>query len=686
MPFPREQHPAQFETIVHRVVDDHRLAVVTIHSGSPNRPATLGPEGLLELHKVVTDLHQRANNGELEAVAFIGADGWFVAGADLSVMGEISSRSDAFVLASRGHEVFTAVANLPVPTFALISGPVLGGGLELAIHCDYRVLRDGKAPVALPEVSLGIVPGWGGCWRLPRLIGVDAALEVIISNPLRNNRQLRPSDAYRRNIVDDVLPAEEFTQAAFTWVGQVLDGSVTVEERSVDLSNSAAWEQSVQQVREQVQATLGDAVYAPYRALDLIEQARHASQRDGYAAEDAALADLLVTDEFRSSLYAFSLVNSRKKPAHLATPKPPEITSVGVVGAGLMANQLALVLAQHLRIPVLMRDLDQERVDAGLAATRSSVSKLVQRGRLSEQDGDALNALITGTTELDDFADCDLVIEAVTEQLAVKKQVFAELEDVVSAQTILATNTSALSIADMSEDLKHPERVLGLHFFNPVASMPLVEVVQTAHTSEETVATGVQVVHDLGKTPVVVADAPGFVVNRLLLRFLAEVLAAAEGGVELQKVIDAVRPLGLPMDPFTLLDLVGPAVANHVLVTLHEELGARYELSPGLLKIVEDQGSFMRRGDDGSVELDPKSVSAFPARSDAESPDGVFEQVQAALGDEVNRMLLDNVVDSAADIDLCMILGAGWPLHLGGITPYLRRVGALREESEGFHL
>src|SRR5690625_1302347 len=555
MPFPPEQNPAHFETIIHRVVEDQRLAVVTIHSGSPKRPATLGPEGLLELHRTVTDLHDRARKGELEAVAFIGADGWFVAGADLSVMGEITTRSDAFILAARGHEVFAAIAELPVPTFALISGPVLGGGLELALHCDYRVIREGKTPLALPEVSLGIVPGWGGCWRLPRLIGVEAALEVIISNPLRNNRQLRPADARRLKIVDDVLPADEFTQSAFNWVAEVLDGNLNVDRADVDLDDANAWSEAVNLAREKVASSVGSAVSAPYRALDLIEGARTASQQEGYAAEDAALADLLIADEFQWSLYAFNLVNSRKKPAHSPSEEPREITSIGVVGAGLMASQLALVMAQHLRVPVVMRDLDQDRVDSGLSAVRSSVAKLVDRGRLSDDDAPGLNRLVTGTTELSDFADCDLVIEAVTEQLAVKQQVFAELEDVVGADTILATNTSALSIAEMSSGLEHPEQVIGLHFFNPVASMPLVEVVQTSHTDGGTVASGVQLVHGLRKTPVVVADAPGFVVNRLLLRFLAEVLSAAQQGVGLERIVDALEPLGLPMDPFTLIDL-----------------------------------------------------------------------------------------------------------------------------------
>ena len=348
-----------------------------------------------------------------------------------------------------------------------------------------------------------------------------------------------------------------------------------------------------------------------------------------------------------------------------------------------MAAQIAMLFAQRLGVPVVMRDLDQERVDKGLAAVRSSVERLTSTGRMSESAAARLLGSIHGTTDLTEFASCDLVIEAVTEILDLKKKVFAELETVISPTTILATNTSALSVSAMAADLQHPERVVGLHFFNPVAAMPLVEVVQAEQTSLEALATGFAVATKLRKTAVLVADRPGFVVNRLLVLLLGVIVDAVEKGTPVEVADRALRPLGLPMPPFELFDLVGPAVGLHVLTSLREELGDRFPRSPGLEKLVAEGTTVVLPAKAKGLPkpVDPAIQAVFdgareaPVDSTPLDEAGVLDSVLTALTVEVGHMLEEGVVATPQQIDLCMILGAGWGFHLGGITPYLDRTG-----------
>lgn len=358
------------------------------------------------------------------------------------------------------------------------------------------------------------------------------------------------------------------------------------------------------------------------------------------------------------------------------------MTRVGIVGAGLMAAQIALLLAQRLGVPVVMRDLDDERVQHGLAAVRTSVERLTSTGRLPHAQGARILAAVHGTTELADLAGCDLVVEAVTEVLALKQRVFAELETVVSPQTVLATNTSALSVTQMAAGLEHPERVVGLHFFNPVAAMPLVEVVRAERTSPEALATGFAVAQKLRKTAVLVADRPGFVVNRLLVLLLGVIVDAVEHGTPVEVADRALRPLGLPMPPFELFDLVGPAVGLHVLTSLRADLGDRFPRSPGLEKLVADGTPVVLPAAAKGLPrpVDPAIQATFDAvrqgtTDRALDEAGVLDAVLTALTTEVGHLLDEGVVATPQQVDLCMILGAGWGFHLGGITPYLDRSG-----------
>jgi 3-hydroxyacyl-CoA dehydrogenase/enoyl-CoA hydratase/carnithine racemase len=679
--------PARTERVAHAFVRDvplpggaGTLALVTVDNGLDHtKPTTLGLAGLTELHDVLVAQQARAAAGEISAVAVTGKPYYLAAGADLTAAAAISRVDDARRIAELGHATYRLLGEMAVPTFAYVNGAALGGGLELALNCTYRTVSADVSALALPEVFLGLVPGWGGCYLLPRLIGVRRAVELILTRPLANNRMTNAAGALELGLVDAVLHPADFLEQSIVWTADVLAGRVSVDRP--DIEGQQEWDAVVAGTRQVLDQRLHGSRPAPYRALELIAAARTSDKDTAFAAEDDVLTELLMSDELRASLYAFDLTSRKARkpagapPAELARP----VRSVGIVGAGLMAGQLAVLIARRLRVPVLMREIDDERVAAGLAGIRKQVEGLVHKGRISADEGNRLLASITVSTDLGTLAGADLVIEAVTEVLSLKQRVFAELEDVIAPDAVLATNTSALSVTEMSAHLRHPGRVVGLHFFNPVAQMPLVEVVRTQASDDAAVATAFAVAQALGKTAVGVADRPGFVVNRLLLRMLAEVAGAVERGTPVQVADVALRPLGLPMGPFALIQLVGLPVALHVLRSLHEDLGERYPLSPGLERLAAEGRRVVPEPDGRGSELeaDPAIQEAFgvaggPGALDA---DGVREAVVAGLAQEVGLMLEEGVIGSPEQVDLCMVLGAGWPFHLGGICPYLDRTG-----------
>jgi 3-hydroxyacyl-CoA dehydrogenase/enoyl-CoA hydratase/carnithine racemase len=675
------------EVVTHSYVRDiplsggKTLALITLDNGRDHtRPSTLGPLTLFEYGDVLDAQKARAARGEIAAVAITGKPYILAAGADLSKVGEIPSRAIAKQMAQLGHHVLGKESDLGVPSFVFINGLALGGGVEIGLNADYRTIDRSIAGLALPEVFLGLIPGWGGAWLLPNLIGIENALKVVIENPLKNNRMLKGQEAFDLGIADAIFDPANFLEDSISWADGVLSGKTKVKRPNEPgrIERAVKWDIAIGIAQKMLESRIGTVAKSPYRALELLKAAKNTDRKTGFAAEDDALADLVSGDQLQASIYAFNLVQKRAKRPAGAPDKAvaKKVTKVGVIGAGLMASQFALLFVRRLQVPVVITDLDQERVDKGVAYIHNEIDSLLSKGRISRDESNRLTALVTGTTNKADFAECDWVIEAVFEELGVKQDVFADVEQYLSPEAVLATNTSSLSVEQIGAKLTHPERLVGFHFFNPVAVMPLVEVVRTPNTDEATLSTAMVTAAKLRKNAVITTDTPGFVVNRILAKVLGEAMHAVDTGTPFEVVDGSVKPFGLPMTPFELLELVGLKVGAHVLDTHHAAFPDRFFESKNLHRLAE-LGHIFERDSKGKIKgYDKKAVEIVAGGTTPLTGEELRLRIEDGLADEVHRMLDTGVVAAAEDIDLCLILGAGYPFQMGGLTPYLDRVGA----------
>jgi 3-hydroxyacyl-CoA dehydrogenase/enoyl-CoA hydratase/carnithine racemase len=687
---------ADDEVITHSYVSDVKMpsgrtiALITLDNGKDHtRPNTLGPHTLLQFAEKLDELKERAKKKEIHGVAVTGKPYYLAAGADLSHVQDIKERKIGRLIAELGHYSLEKLDTLGVPSFVFINGLALGGGLEIALNANYRTINETAPAVALPEVFIGLIPGWGGAYLLPNLIGIRNSLKVILENPLKQNRMLKPQEVLELGIADKMFGSARFLEESLAWADEVIGGKkVKRKHEPGAVEKATMWGPAVSIARSTVEEKLGKVPLSPYLALDLIAAAKSGSKAAAFKREDDAIEELIASDQFRASIYAFNLVQKHAKKPSGAPDKAlaRKVSKVGVLGAGLMASQFALLFLRRLEVPVVITDVSQERIDKGIEYITSELDKLVEKGRLSQDNRNRYVGNLSGSLDYEAFADCDWVIEAVFEELKIKQEVFAKIEEVVSEECILATNTSSLSVDAMAKSLKHPGRLVGFHFFNPVAVMPLVEVVRAKKSSDEAIATAMEVAKNLRKTAVITSDSAGFVVNRLLGYLLGEAMRAVDEGASFEEVASAIAPLGLPMNPFDLLELVGLKVGAHVLDSMHAFNKERFYASENLHKLAE-HGKLLERDAKGKIKgYDKKAMEIVAGGKNARSAAEIFESVQVGLAKEVKLMLEEKVVQTPQDIDLCMIMGAAWPFHLGGITPYLDRSGASEKAFGGsFH-
>ncbi len=655
-----------------------------------------------ELDGLLGDLESRISTGRVVAALFrSGKPSSFVAGADVREIADLVSREEATRKAREGQRIFRRLDRLNVPTVAAVHGTCLGGGTEMILACDYRVAsRSADTSIGLPEVKLGILPGFGGTTRLPRVCGIRNALDLILTgNPVD------AEEAARIGLVHRAVDGESFDEEVEGFLQDVLGGRV-----SRSGYDKAGWERLLEDTslgrdlifwfaRRQTLKRTGGNYPAPIRALETVRTTYTLSLDDALREESEVLGELAMTPEAKNLTRIFLLrTEARRALPEASLEGRREVEKLGVLGAGVMGGAIAELAAAN-DVPAVLKDIEQDPLDEGLRHARQLLEKAARKGVFPEEDVDLKFALLEGTLSYDAFDDVDLVVEAVVEKMAVKRQVLDEVEEVLPEEAVFATNTSSLSVAELATASERPDRVVGLHFFNPVHKMPLVELVRTEEASEAALATAFGFAVDMGKTPVIVRDGPGFLVNRILAPYLNEAAYLLEEGAGVRAVDQALTDFGMPMGPCRLLDEVGLDVAHHVSEVMTGAFGERMK-SAGIVDRLLEEGRLGKKGglgfyvysDGRAKKVDPQLRRVLP-RPEEPPPDAdeVRRRCLYLMVNEAAFALEDGVVEDAGSVDLAMVLGTGFPPYRGGILRWadhqglpaiVERLGEL-EESAG---
>jgi 3-hydroxyacyl-CoA dehydrogenase/enoyl-CoA hydratase/3-hydroxybutyryl-CoA epimerase len=601
----------------------------------------------------------------------------FVAGADVSEFTKVTTPEQARQYTRFGQQTFHRFSKLPQVTVAAINGACLGGGCEIAISCDYRVMSDNpRAVIGLPEVTLGIFPAWGGTTKLPRLIGLLPALDIILKG-----RTLDGKRAKRVGLVDEVVPGAILLDVAkqFSAKGKRSEGGRT---KFYIEGNPLARRIIFAKARKTVLAETHGHYPAPLEAIEVMEYGMAAGIERGLAREVEEIAPLILGEVAQNLVRLFFLTEDAKKDRFRVAPR--EVGEVGVLGAGVMGGGIAQIVADKTDARVRMRDINWKALAGGMKAAARIWRKKVERRRMTRGEMERKITRITTTTDWTGFEHVDLVIEAVVENLEIKRQVLAEFESVAKEGAIFATNTSTLPITEIAARAKNPERVVGMHFFNPVDRMPLIEVIRGEKTSEAAMATVAAFSRKLGKTVVICNDGPGFVVNRILGPYMNEAGFLLEEGNTIESIDKAMVDFGMPMGPMALLDEVGIDVAAKVGVILKERFSGRIQQS----RVVDTLYADHRLGKKGGKGLyvyeegkrkapDPAvyRLLGVPAPHPADAKQ-VVERMVLSMINEAALILQEKIVASAAELDLAMIMGTGFPPFRGGLLRYADTLGA----------
>ncbi len=645
-------------THFHLQIDDRRATLTFDREGSSanlfDRPALVELSNKLDslsAHPELTGLLVRSAKPAI-----------FIAGADLKVLS--SAEGDELRdLIELGQTTFTKLARLPFPTVAAIHGACVGGGCELALACDWRVASDTPATkIGLPETQLGILPAWGGTTRLPRLIGLPAALPLLLGG-----KTLPARAAMAKGLVDAVVPREHLESHALTFLSRGKR-----RPKRFLFNNPLTAPLIAKKARADLLKKTRGLYPGPLAALEVAASSSHAPLPNGLQREKEAVLRLAPLPQTHQLIRLFFL-QERAKKHRFTDAEPRKIDRCAVIGAGVMGAGIAYWLSTRGH-PVTLRDLDDDLLARGMKTIAKNYHEARTRRVLtSTQAARGLDRILASSTPIP-LHHCDLVIEAAVERLDIKQKIFADLSARVRPDTLLATNTSALPIRELAGAISHPERLLGLHFFNPVHRMQLVEVVRTDTTSDETLATAIAFVRSIGKLPVVVRDSPGFLVNRILMPYLVQAARLFERGGDPQAIDDAMLDFGMPMGPLRLLDEVGLDVAAHVARTLADAFPDRMQVPDLLAKLVE-AGHTGRKSKSGFYIYDGRSISPNPAalslRTAAEStPSDIVAILASAMTREARLCLEEGIADTADDIDLAMVLGTGYAPFRGGPLQY----------------
>jgi 3-hydroxyacyl-CoA dehydrogenase/enoyl-CoA hydratase/3-hydroxybutyryl-CoA epimerase len=631
----------------------------------------------------------------LEGVVLMsGKSGSFIAGADVSAIGSMTDRTQVLALIRRAHAAFGRLAALPAPSVAAIHGVCLGGGTELTLACDSRIAtEESVTQIGLPETLLGIFPGFGGTTRLPRLVGLRAALDLILTG-----RSLDARRAEKLGLISRAVPAAWLTEHAYRRLGELKARPPARRRDAWRPRGAASWMMEgnlfgrqlvMRGARAMTKARTQGHYPAPLAALRVIELGWGRPIEEGLRLEADWVSDLVIGPECKNLVRIFRL-SERAKKEDVADPsiKPAELRTLELVGAGVMGGGIA-ELASRSGLTVRVRDIQPASLVRALQTVRSIIAERSRRRRGGASERDNQMARIQPTLELTGLKRADVAIEAVIEDLDIKRRVFGELEVRMRDDALLATNTSSLSVNALADGLEHPERFCGFHFFNPVHRMPLVEVVRGAKTADAALVTAVALARRLGKTPVVVNDAPGFVVNRILMPYLREAMHLLEEGYALAEIDASMRRFGMPMGPFEVVDEVGLDVAAKVAVVLSKAFPQRMSPAPALDQLVaagrlgrkSGLGFYRHRGKQRKPDPEIMARLGLTRERRPANPDVLSERMVLAMINEAAHCLEDRVVSDAGMIDLAMIFGAGFPPFRGGLLRHADTLGLASVET-----
>jgi len=672
------------EGIDHRIDEDGFVHVVFDRPGE--RVNLLTPAILREIAQLLDHLR---GNADVRGVVFESAKpGVFLAGMDVEQIAAVDDAYRASEAARFGQAVFQRIADLPVPTVCAIAGTCLGGGTELALACTFRVAADDpQVRIGLPEVQLGIIPGFGGTQRLPRLVGLANALDLILSG-----RRLDAARAARIGLVDKVVPLPYLPREVANLLRVAAEdprGTLRLLRRRRPLA--AAVLESLPPLRRLVlsrarratAAKVSSTDYpAPFRVLDAVDAAFSGAAGQGFDVEARIVGELVPTRTSKNLIWLFKSQAALKKAAD-AGAAPRKVRRIAVLGAGIMGGGISQLAADR-DLPVRLKDV---RYDALLAALRTAGGiwrERVRKRQLGRREAEQRMALIAPTLEDRGLALADLVVEAVVEDLATKQKVLSSAEERIGERAVFASNTSSIPITQIAAKALRPERVVGLHFFNPVHRMPLVEVIAGERSSPEAVATVHRFAVDLGKTPVIVRDSPGFLVNRILMPYLNEAMRLLSDGMRIEAVDAAATGFGMPVGPFTLLDQVGLDTAHHVSQVLHAAFGSRIGPTTPILAALVDAGRSGAKSESGFYHyrhgrragVDRKVYALAHVPGPRSLPvETIQERLVLAMLNEAAICLEDGVVREPREVDVAMVLGTGFPAFRGGLLRHADALG-----------
>ena len=606
-------------------------------------------------------------------ILFSHKDNCFLAGMDVSVIQSLDSEATAIEGCERVHLIFNKLEDLKIPTMVLVHGICLGGGLELSLCCDKIMASDDKSTaIGLPEVMLGILPGFGGTYRLPKKIGLPNALDMILTG-----KQVRSKKAIKTGLADFVVPKERMLELAPEYLNKESKSKKSFKENLTNKAadNFLARKVIFQKAREQVLKTTKGFYPAPLKILDHLE-ANYGKKRSSFLSQEARnFAELSQTVQSKNLQHIFFLQDNAKKMEN--KDQIPSVKKGAVLGAGVMGGGIAWLFAKNNQAP-LMKDISTQGLELGLQQSSSVFRKQVKRRRMSEDDFQRIQRSITPTLTYDGFKNANLVVEAVVENMGLKKKVFAELEKEVSADCLITSNTSSLSVEEMAGALEDPSRFAGLHFFNPVNKMPLVEIIRHSKVNDETIKRLYKWCLDVKKTPVIVSDCPGFLVNRILAPFLNEAAYLLQEGVDIKAIDKATLNFGMPMGACRLMDEVGLDVGAHVGEIMEQGIGARMKANPFSHKLVEkgilgkkNKKGFYLYDDDGKQgEINPEVEAMLPKEKVKMDEATIQKRMFLPMINEAAYILDEKIVEDASTVDLGLIFGIGFPPFRGGLLRY----------------